>query len=45
LPVFGYVVVNAAKTAVLYAEKFATPFNFNRSGQPLQFVPSVRLDT
>lgn len=38
---YGYAIVNADNSALFLAERFATPFIFNASGQYLGIVPRV----
>lgn len=43
--VYGYVIQDSGGTNVLLAERFATPYTFNRNGQALGLVPRRILDT
>lgn len=43
--VYGYVVTDTAGAVLLMAEKFATPYTFNRAGQAFGFVPRLVYDS
>lgn len=42
---YGYVIENSGGTDWLLAERFATPFIFNQSGQHLGMIPRMVFDT